>query len=130
MHIFTKPLNFHEKHIVRWHCRDASTRCDEPVCTGNAAVVEFKLGVLFVRESCAGRTVKPYILDLESANGTFLNNKRIEARRYYEMKEKDVVKFGYSSREYVLLHEGSKDDEAEEDAGVPDLSPVSLLRQK
>ena len=25
--------------------------------------------------------------------------------RYYEMREKDVLKFGYSTREYVLLHE-------------------------
>lgn len=72
--------------------------------------------------------MKPYILDLESANGTFVNNQRIEARRFVELLEKDVVKFGYSSREYILLHEGSKgDDDSLPDTGV-DLSPVSLLR--
>jgi len=49
----------------------------------------------------------PYIIDLGSANGTYLNNEKVEPQRYYELKEKDVVKFGYSSREYVLLHENS-----------------------
>ena len=28
--------------------------------------------------------------------------------RYYELKEKDVIKFGFSTREYVLLHERSE----------------------
>ena len=34
--------------------------------------------------------------------------------RYFELKEKDVVKFAFSSRDYVLLHEKSKDDEDDE----------------
>lgn len=46
-------------------------------------------------------------MDLGAANGTYLNNARIEPQRYYELKEKDVIKFGFSSREYVLLHENS-----------------------
>lgn len=69
-----------------------------------------------------GRRVRPYIIDLGSGNGTFLNNQRIEPQRYYELKEKDVLKFGFSSREYVLLHESSdkseantKDDDEEEE---------------
>ncbi len=51
--------------------------------------------------------VLPYIIDLGSANGTYLNNQKLEAQRYVELNEKDVLKFGYSSREYVLLHENS-----------------------
>ncbi|KAL5108872.1 Smad nuclear-interacting protein 1 [Taenia crassiceps] len=47
--------------------------------------------------------VRLYIIDLESTNGTFLNNKKIESRRYYELREKDVLKFGYSTREYVVM---------------------------
>ena len=54
--------------------------------------------------------VLPYIIDLGSSNGTFLNNNRIEPQRYYELKEKDVIKFGYSTREYVLLHENSEEE--------------------
>lgn len=62
-------------------------------------------------DGTVGRRVKPYIIDLGSGNGTFLNNKRIEPQRYYELKEKDVLKFGFSSREYVLLHESSDTSE-------------------
>ena len=28
-------------------------------------------------------------------------------QRYYELKEKDLLKFAHSSREYVVLHDGS-----------------------
>ena len=43
------------------------------------------------------------------AAGTFLNGEKIETSRYYELLEKDVIKFAFSSREYVLLHPGSQD---------------------
>ncbi|KAH9382312.1 hypothetical protein HPB48_022026 [Haemaphysalis longicornis] len=49
--------------------------------------------------------------DLESSNGTFVNNQRIEPRRYVELLERDVLKFGFSTREYVILHEESHGDE-------------------
>jgi len=42
---------------------------------------------------------------VESTNGTFLNGTRIEAARYVEMRVGDVVRFGLSTREYVLLHD-------------------------
>jgi len=51
--------------------------------------------------------VLPYIIDLGSANGTFINNQRIDPERYYELRENDVLKFAFSTREYVLLHEES-----------------------
>ncbi|KAI9678419.1 MAG: hypothetical protein M1829_002017 [Trizodia sp. TS-e1964] len=47
--------------------------------------------------------VRPYLLDLESANGTFVNGEQLPPSRYVEMKDKDVVVFGLSSREYVLM---------------------------
>mmetsp|Transcript_13307 Transcript_13307/g.23515 ORF Transcript_13307/g.23515 Transcript_13307/m.23515 type:complete len:305 (+) Transcript_13307:98-1012(+) len=72
---------------------------DHPTCSKQHAVLHHR--------QTANMEVKPYILDLESVNGTFLNGKRIEAARYYELKEKDVLKFGMSSREFVLLHGGS-----------------------
>jgi smad nuclear-interacting protein 1 len=46
---------------------------------------------------------QPYLLDLESTNGSFINGVRIEAARYYQLKKGDVIKFGSSTREYVLL---------------------------
>lgn len=49
--------------------------------------------------------VLPYLLDLESANGTYLDGEKIEPRRFVELREKDMVKFGLSEREYVLMKE-------------------------
>lgn len=53
-----------------------------------------------------GDMVVPYIIDLESTNGTYLNNERIEPSRYYELRDKDVLKFGLSTREYVVMNDG------------------------
>lgn len=47
--------------------------------------------------------VKPYLIDLESANGTELNGDKVPDRRYLELRPKDVVKFGLSTREYVVM---------------------------
>lgn len=61
------------------------------------------------------KAIRPYIIDLESSNGTFLNNNKIEPKKYVELREKDVLKFGFSSREYVVLHEHSQDDDSAEE---------------
>lgn len=47
--------------------------------------------------------VKPYLIDLESANGTKLNKEEIPPSRYLELRDKDLVQFGDSTREYVLM---------------------------
>jgi smad nuclear-interacting protein 1 len=47
--------------------------------------------------------VGPYLIDLESANGTMLNKEPIPTSRYLEMRDKDMIQFGDSTREYVLM---------------------------
>ncbi|KAK4148920.1 SMAD/FHA domain-containing protein [Chaetomidium leptoderma] len=47
--------------------------------------------------------VKPYLIDLESANGTMLNSEKAPESRYLELRNKDMVQFGSSTREYVLM---------------------------
>ncbi|KAI1820101.1 SMAD/FHA domain-containing protein [Xylaria intraflava] len=47
--------------------------------------------------------VKPYLIDLESANGTSLNSKKAPQSRYLELRDKDMIQFGQSTREYVLM---------------------------
>ena len=47
--------------------------------------------------------VRPYLIDLESSNGTLLNGEKIEASRYLEVRNGDVVKFGFSEREFVVM---------------------------
>ena len=43
-------------------------------------------------------------MDLGSTNGTHLNGERIDDSRYVELREKDSLKFGSSSRDYVLMN--------------------------
>lgn len=88
---------------------------DHPSCSKQHAVLQYRL-VPFTRDDgTAGKRIRPYIIDLDSANGTYINNKRIDPRKYVELLEKDVIKFGYSTREYVLLHENSKDEAMDDD---------------
>lgn len=87
---------------------------DHPSCSKQHAALQYRLVPFERDDGSLGKRVRPYIIDLESANGTFVNNNKIESKKYVELLEKDVIKFGFSSREYVMLHEASK-DEAEDD---------------
>jgi smad nuclear-interacting protein 1 len=78
--------------------------------SGQHAVIQFRAvdkRVAVDGERVAITLVKPYIMDLKSTNGTFLNGQRIEDSRYYELKETDTFKIGESTREYMILHEES-----------------------
>lgn len=89
---------------------------DHPSCSKQHAVLQYRLVDCKQIDGTVSRKVKPYIIDLDSINGTYLNNQRIESRRFYELKEKDVLKFGFSTREYVILTEKSRDQEEKEDS--------------
>jgi smad nuclear-interacting protein 1 len=80
--------------------RVADIPTDHPSCSKQHAVLQYRL-----TEKAGHEAVRPYLMDLGSTNGTFLNGEQIEHGRYYELLEKDLVKFGNSTREYVLLKE-------------------------
>ncbi|NXU51407.1 SNIP1 protein, partial [Turnix velox] len=105
-------------YLLGRHRRIADIPIDHPSCSKQHAVFQYRLVEYTRADGSVGRRVRPYIIDLGSGNGTFLNNQRIEPQRYYELKEKDVLKFGFSSREYVLLHEAS--DRSQASAGDED----------
>jgi smad nuclear-interacting protein 1 len=88
---------------------------DHPSCSKQHAALQYRLVPYTREDGSTGKRVRPYVIDLESANGTYVNNKKIDAKKYVELLEKDVVKFGFSSREYVLLHEASKDEVEDDD---------------
>eukprot|EP01132_Coremiostelium_polycephalum_P003099 gene3099-3876_t len=79
---------------------------DHPSCSSQHAVFVYRqVKVKDEFGDFTEKVVKPYIIDLDSTNGTFLNGKKIDSSRYYELRSKDVLKFGLSTREYVLLLE-------------------------
>lgn len=82
---------------------------DHPSCSLQHAVIQFRLitvGSTIIAGAMASMyTVRPYIMDLESTNGTTLSGVHIDPARFYELRSGDVLKFGVSTREYVLLSE-------------------------
>ncbi|KIK03337.1 hypothetical protein K443DRAFT_676822 [Laccaria amethystina LaAM-08-1] len=83
----------------------ADIAIDHPSCSKQHAVIQYR----YVQEKDefgdSKGTVKPFVIDLESTNGTHVNDEVIPSARYYELKASDVIKFGQSTREYVLLHD-------------------------
>lgn len=113
-----KPFHMHRQSAYLFG-RDrliADIPVDHPSCSKQHAVFQYRMVPYEKEDGRKAYKIAPYIIDLESANGTFVNNKKIEARRYVELMEKDVIKFGFSSREYVLLHDKSSTAEVESDA--------------
>lgn len=100
--------------------RIADIPVDHPSCSKQHAVLQFRLVEFERPDGTTGRRVRPYVIDLNSANGTFVNNQKIDPQRYVELIEKDVIKFGFSSREYVLLHDKTDTSALDEDGGTSD----------
>jgi len=85
--------------------RVADIPIDHPSCSRQHAVLQYREIHKVDEDNIVQKYIKPYIMDLESLNGTFLNGEKIEPARYYEILHKDVLKFGMSSRSYVCLRE-------------------------
>ncbi|ORM41597.1 Smad nuclear-interacting protein 1 [Babesia sp. Xinjiang] len=97
--IKTIHLDANEYYLIGCDRRVADVELFHPTISKQHAVIQHRL--------VDGKRIVPYIIDLESTNGTFLNGERIMPSRYYEIRENDVLKFGLSSREYVVLNDQS-----------------------
>eukprot|EP01127_Copromyxa_protea_P009220 TRINITY_DN2158_c0_g1_i2.p1 TRINITY_DN2158_c0_g1~~TRINITY_DN2158_c0_g1_i2.p1 ORF type:complete len:392 (+),score=93.31 TRINITY_DN2158_c0_g1_i2:156-1178(+) len=106
-----EPYKIHKKsyYLLGRDRKVVDIPLDHPSCSKQHAVIQFRM---ISREDpdtlTMKRVNKPYIMDLGSTNKTMLNGTPIDSERYVELFERDVIKFGNSSREYVLLHEGSQ----------------------
>ncbi|KAL2014196.1 hypothetical protein VTN00DRAFT_1721 [Thermoascus crustaceus] len=76
---------------------------DHPSCSKQHAAIQFRY--VEKRNEFGDRMgkVRPYLIDLESANGSTVNGDPVPPGRYVELRDKDVLKFGLSTREYVLM---------------------------
>ena len=76
---------------------------EHPSCSKQHAVIQFRHRATINEFGDKDAKVRPYLIDLESSNGTLLNGEKIEASRYFEIRNGDVVKFGFSEREFVVM---------------------------
>jgi smad nuclear-interacting protein 1 len=80
---------------------------EHPSSSGQHAAIQFRYIQKTTEDEFGVKTkkgkVKPYIIDLESSNGTELNGEPVEASRYFELRDKDILKFAGSEREYVVM---------------------------
>jgi len=76
---------------------------DHPSCSKQHAVIQFRQVQKKNTMGDVEKVVLPYIIDLASTNGTIVNGDKIPAQRYYELRERDLLKFGNSTRDYILL---------------------------
>jgi smad nuclear-interacting protein 1 len=80
---------------------------EHPSSSGQHAAIQFRYIQKTVEDDFGVKSnrgkVKPYIIDLDSSNGTELNGETVEASRYHELRDKDILKFAGSEREYVVM---------------------------
>ncbi|GAA5900052.1 uncharacterized protein JCM6883_006076 [Sporobolomyces salmoneus] len=78
---------------------------DHPSTSKQHAVLQFRQVTERNEFGDTKSLTKPFIIDLDSANGTMVNDEAVPPSRFYELKSGDVLKFAFSTREYVLLVE-------------------------
>lgn len=107
--VLNEPLYVHRQscYLFGRERRVADIPTDHPSCSKQHAVLQYRQVEKEEHDGTLSKQVRPYVMDLGSTNGTFINDNRVEPQRYYELFERDTLKFGNSSREYVLLHENS-----------------------
>ncbi|EEA27040.1 hypothetical protein TMatcc_004682 [Talaromyces marneffei ATCC 18224] len=76
---------------------------EHPSCSKQHAAIQFRY--VEKKNEFGDKTgrVRPYLIDLESSNGSMVNGDAVPGGRYIELRDKDVLKFGHSTREYVLM---------------------------
>src|SRR5271170_182786 len=92
---------------------------DHTSCSSQHTVIQFRQvnvknefgdvdkQIKYAPSYAVGTNVRPYIIDLDSTNGTELNGEKIESRRYFEIRTEDMLKFAESTREYIFIKDPS-----------------------
>ena len=76
---------------------------EHPTISKQHAVIQFRHRTTTNEYGDKSSKVRPYLIDLDSTKGTTLNGKKVEGSRYMELLDQDVVTFGGSEREYVMM---------------------------
>merc|ERR1712228_550328 len=100
----TWHLHRQSKYMFGRDRRAVDQTIDHPSCSKVHAVIQFRKKTSLNATGEMETQCYPYILDMNSANGTCINGDKIKPLHYYRLFEHDVIKFGFSSRDYVVLH--------------------------
>ncbi|CAD6919189.1 unnamed protein product [Tilletia controversa] len=99
-------------HLTRQSCylfgreqRVVDIPLEHPSASKQHAVIQFRQITTRSEFGDQSSSIRPFFIDLESANGSYLNGNEVPTSRYVELKSGDTLKFGASSREWVLLPE-------------------------
>ena len=112
------PIHRQSAYLIGRERLVADIPVGHPSISKQHAVLQFRKVPFNRADGTTGFKVRPYIIDLNSSNGTYINCKRIQSQCYVELFEKDLIKFGFSTREYVILHEESNTREVQADDEV------------
>lgn len=63
---------------------------EHPSCSKQHAAVQFRAVKITKASGRDVVAVRPYLIDLESANGTYLNNTKLESKRYYLISQPPI----------------------------------------
>ncbi|ETO30731.1 hypothetical protein RFI_06393 [Reticulomyxa filosa] len=109
LHFHTEMANDNESVVPIWARDPKLENCGLIVKKGDT-VIE-KLGIILKKNVCIsrrhaiithGESGNVYLLDLGSSHGTFKNGKKLEAKKREALADMDVIKFGASTREYIV----------------------------
>jgi len=70
--------------------------CEHPSISSQHCVIQFRKMRRQLDDQSFIEEIKPYLMDLDSRNGTRLNESKIESAKYYELFEKDIIRLGNS----------------------------------
>ncbi|KAK0305105.1 hypothetical protein LTR01_006963 [Friedmanniomyces endolithicus] len=96
-----ETIYLHERSV--WLCgRDKKVTdlfLEHPSTSKQHAVIQFRYITSTNEFGDKSSKVKPYLIDLDSANGTKLNGKKVDGSKFVELLDGDVVAFGDSERD-------------------------------
>lgn len=82
---------------------------DDPSCAEYHAVLQFRAVFSKRPDRINEKRILPFIMHLGSSNGTYLNNEKMQSLEYVQVKKGDVLRFGSSLKEYILLTKNTDD---------------------
>ncbi|OIV92252.1 hypothetical protein TanjilG_00270 [Lupinus angustifolius] len=107
--VLNEPLYIHRQscYLFGRERRVADIPTDHPSCSKQHAVIQFRQVENEEPDGTVSKQIRPYIMDLGSTNKTFVNESPIEPQRYYELRERDTIKFAENMYYYMRTQSGN-----------------------